>query len=243
MVIYRTFVGFIIGFWLIMMGLLLRLQIAPDQSSVPIVPVAHVLKVIFAHGEPSSLNITTEGLNIGAISLHPKSSGPDERSIQFAGNLWLRIPSLARQRIIWDGNVELNRGLAIRSGQLDVTLRNPACSFVVQIDQEKKSLHYAVKQGAITVTESNISLDSDGVSRAFGSLGLDAGTLLALTKNMPDSTAIAKQTERFFHGERINVFQVSIREGDTEVADIYVSQLGQVLEVTTAFGYGMMAQD
>ena len=45
------------------------------------------------------------------------------------------------------------------------------------------------------------------------------------------------------HGDQIEDYRITATEGSTPVADIYVTQLGQIVLATTSIGYTLSAED
>lgn len=247
---HRLTIIAIVAFWLVMTGLLVRLELAPEQSSVLDVPVALVWQNMFTHGEPSVLNITENKLPIGIFSLQPRAAA-QQRSLHFSGNLWLRLPALTRQRILWEGVVELTPDLSVQSLRLGLTLRDPACRIGLFLNETAQTLRFDVTQGASVLASGTFPLNAAGLQAALPLTGLDPQTLAAFlpalaapsAKSASSLAVTAKQTRFIFHGEKISAFQVTLHQGDTPLAEIYVSQLGQVLAANTAFGYSLLAQD
>ncbi len=239
--LYRIFAALIVGFWLVMTGMLVRLEIAPEKSTVLEVPVAHVVRLMFANAQPSSLNIVENGLPIGNISLQPQSE-PGYRVLRFAGSLWLRLPMIPKQRVAWDGTTTFDRALNAQSAHLEVTMREPSTHTMISVNEQPNILHYEVTQNGNALANADVSLTREGLMTATEQLGIDPNALAAFGQNAPSSLRVsAKETTRRYREETIAVFHISIQQSGAPIADIYVSQLGQVLEATTPFGYGLIA--
>ena len=56
-------------------------------------------------------------------------------------------------------------------------------------------------------------------------------------------TVTARETQITLHGEQMEVYQVTVREGTVPMIDFYVTQLGQIVLAKTNFGYSLSAED
>lgn len=241
---YRIFVAFIVGFWLVMSALLIRLEVQPENTNLLAVPVSHVLKLMFAQAQPSNLNIFEGGQHIGGVSIRP-SVKPEKnaRSVAFGGNLSLRLPLMERQRVIWDGVLDLNRALELTGLHFKVSVRESGYSTEVSIDPGANRLSYVVSQGGSIISQSSLTMDSNGARLVLFQLGIDPGVLANLGSNVVAPTMTAKQSELKIRNEKIDAYQITVRQDDTVIADIYVSQLGQILLAKTPFGFTLSSED
>src|SRR5207245_772041 len=133
----------------------------------------NVLKLMFTHEEPTILKILENGLPVGTLALYPRVQ-EERRFLQISGSLFLRLPGVARQRIHWDGTLELDRAQNLRAMQLGVTFREPACHVSVQVDAATQTLHYEVAQDAVVIASANLPLDPAAWADAMQVPGLDA---------------------------------------------------------------------
>ncbi|MEA3186829.1 MAG: hypothetical protein QOD99_659 [Chthoniobacter sp.] len=225
-----------------MTGLLVRLEIAPEKSAVLDVPVAHIFRTMFAHGQQSLLDITENGLPVGSLVLTPKAEA-DERSLGFSGTLWLRVPGMVKQRMSWEGLVKLDRALRLTGGQFELNVVESRSHLVLTMPKAGESLHCELTQGNARILDTEITVDAAGLARAQKELGFDVSPFLAAQKNVSAPQIVSRQTEHLFHGEKISVFQITIGPPGSALAEIYFSQLGQVLEARTPFGYTLLSQD
>src|SRR4051794_15685387 len=111
--LYRAFIILIVAFWLTMTTLLIRLEIAPERSKVLEVPVSHVVAMMFEHGQPSVLSIVQNGHSVGSVVFRPRADA-DERSVTFSGSLLLELPLVIKQRVSWNGALEMDRAMKMR---------------------------------------------------------------------------------------------------------------------------------
>ncbi len=87
--LYRPCTALIGVFWLVMAGLLVRQHVGASDAALRKVSVAHVVKLLLTHEQPSDLNIFS-----------------DQRRL---GHLLTALPGAARQRIVWNGSWELKK--------------------------------------------------------------------------------------------------------------------------------------
>ncbi len=241
---YRILVAFIVGFWLVMSALLIRLEVQPEKSNLLEVPVSHVLKLMFVQGQPSNLHILDGGQHIGGLSIRPGiSQDKSLRSLAFSGNLSLRLPLVERQRITWDGALGLNRAFEMNRLHLTVAFRESGYTADVSIDPGANRLKYKISLAGSDIMDSSLPLDGSGANLGLIKLGIDPNVLANLTSNMTVPTMTAKQSELKIRNEKIDAYLVKVWQGDSVVADIYVSQLGQILLVKTPFGLTLSADD
>ncbi|HWB58391.1 MAG TPA: hypothetical protein VG733_02825, partial [Chthoniobacteraceae bacterium] len=145
----------------------------------------------------------------------------------------------------WDGDLALDGTYAMSSLALTASLQEPPYRVHMKFDPAQKTVAYELMMGARTVKTATIPMNQEGVSTLVREqLGIDPGIVL---QNLPASTThptiTAKQTELTIRKETVAAYLLTIKTGETTVAEIYVSQLGQVLAAKTLFGYDFAAED
>lgn len=240
----RIAAALIIGFWLVMSTLLFRLEVQPEKSAVLNVPVAHVLKLMFVQAQASSLNILEGDQPIGNLSIRPRVfPGKNERSLEFAGNVALRLPLMERQRVMCDGVVQLDRDFNVRGLTFGVLIRDTGYKTIVTVDPRAHRVSYEIKDHDVSIDHASFPLDDIGTGAALHRLGVDMGAIATLQANLAAPTITAKQSELKIRSAKIDAYQLTVRQGDSVLADIYVSQLGQILMARTLFGYTFSSDD
>lgn len=244
---YRIFAALIVGFWLVMSALLFRLEVHPEKSTLLDVPVSHVLKLMFVQAQPSNLNIVVGGQHMGSLSIRPNTTADKQtRSVAFAGNLSLQLPMMSRQRVAWDGTLDLDRAFEMTALKFSVLVRESGYTTEFIIDPRAHRVSYRMLQRGRFITQSSLPLDSDGASSALLQLGIDPTILANLRENfasLASPTMTAKQSELKIRNEKIDAYQLTVRQGDAVIADIYVSQLGQILLAKTPLGFTLSSED
>jgi hypothetical protein len=241
----RYLAALIVGFWLLMLGLLIRLQIYPEGSDVLSVPPEHVIGLMFTHGQPSDLSIqTASGQRIGSVALRPSLlNDVGERSFGFTGNVQLQLPGIAKQRIVWESQTRLDAELAPLDSQVQLTMREPNYQLTVSVSPKEKIAHYELFSGANLVDASSVDLTEAGLEELLRRLGFDPTGLKALRTGSATPEVKAKRTKFSVRGEEIEAYRITLRQDDQIMAEAYVSQLGQVLILKTSLGFRLVQDD
>lgn len=242
--IYRLTIALIVGFWLLMTGLLIRVELNPQESGVLQVPVSHVVKLMFLHQQPSNLNINEGNRPIGRLSIQPRRQPEqDQRSVEFNGSISLDLLMMPKQRFVWDGSVLLDRLLAIQELKLNLASREQSTKTHIDALPAEKRIEYQVTQGEHVVQDSKITLDEAGIASILSDLELPPDTITNLQTGFTPPTTTATQSKLKIRAESIDAYQLTVRQGQSVLADIYVSQLGQILYVKTPFGYSLCSEN
>lgn len=245
--LYRTLAILIVGFWLVMTGLLVRTELVPDATRLREVPMFHVVKLLFLHEQPSDLQVFSDNLRVGDLRIHPRTD-PDtqQRRIEFSGNLQLHFPAPTRQRFAWDGAFELDRLGKLQLFRFGLsTQESTKARMDLLINPLSRRALFTMQQRGGIREEQEYTLDENGANEVFAQLGIDP----AIVKSVHGRAAAlaptlsARQSTLRIHGERVETYLISVTQNEHVLADIHVSQLGQVLKVKTAFGYTLVPQD
>jgi hypothetical protein len=245
-VVSRVVSAAIVCFWVVMSFLLIRLEIHPDTSDLLSLQPSHVFKIMFTHQQISDLTIMQDGKPIGNFMLHPKiDATPGERSLLFSGGFSFLPPGAQRkQRLSWDGEVVMDNTFKMLGMTLTAGLQDPPYRVRLEIDPAKTLANYEVMMGTHTLKRSSIPMNQDGVSALLrDELGIDTGVLQHMPVTLGSPTLTAKQTELRVRKENIVAYLLTFKAGETTVAEIYVSQLGQVLSAKLIGGYELTTED
>ncbi len=254
--LYRICAAFIVVFWLVMTGLLVRQQIGEGGKALREVPVAHVVKLLLMHEQPSDLNIFSEKRRLGHLRIHPRMSKEgNSRVIEFSGNLLTNLPGTERQRMVWEGEWGLEKTLATRHFSVSLTLRDPArgdaAAYRTQITitpsaiPAENVLRFTLHSGPRQLDARTFSLDEKGLQAALQEI-LDPALLQMVqgqSRTMSPPVIKALQSTMLIHGERLDTYLVSIEQSGQTLLEADVSQLGQVLRAKTLIGYKLMPDD
>lgn len=249
--VHRILIGVIVCFWIVMTSQLIRLEINPDRSDLLTVPPSHVFKLMFTHGQTSELNVMDNGSPIGNLALNPKSDSEfDKHSLDFNGNVLIHLPSaVKKQRVSWDGILEMDRSYKTSKFQLTLNLlpitpHEATYHVYLSLDPATKLVDYEIKEGDQSVKKSSFSADAPGLNALLrDEFGVDSSFIQNVHNNVAVPTLSAKQTEIKIHAEKTVAYLLTFKQGEIVVAEIYVSQLGQILSAKTILGYTFNAAD
>jgi len=228
-----------------MMGLLARLETHPESTDILNVPVSYVMRVMFKHGQQSLLSVREEnGKPVGSIALHPSITAPDGRALRFSGAFSARWPEAARQRINFNGTIDMDKALRVLAFHGDVTMQHPGFHLAVAGDTVRNFLAYEADPGnAQGSAWQTLPLDGAAIEPALlRSVGINPGALPISMPNVSPPDVTAREAQISLNGEQLEVYQVTIREGTATIADIYISQMGQIVQAKTNFGYVLSAE-
>jgi hypothetical protein len=240
---YRILSVLIVAFWLVMSGLLLRLQFWPEESGVLAVPVEHVLRLLFTHALPSNLNIAFGGRPYGSLSVRPNIAENGERRLRTSGNARLRLPLLPRDQLIWSSTLNLDQRLAFRNLAASLSLRETGTDIDFEIDSASQAVHYSIAQNKKLVRESTVPLSREGAAVLLRQAQLNPEILDALKSSAAPAHVSAKLTNFSFRHEKIEAYSVGVYQGETALLEIYVNQLGRILLVQSALGLSLAADN
>jgi hypothetical protein len=229
-----------------MTSLLIRLEINPDNSNLLTLPPSHVFKLMFMHQQISDLTITQQGKPIGNLMLRPKMDADlGTRTLIFTGGFSFLAPGAQKkQRITWDGNLVMDRAFNTLSMALTASLQDPPYRIHLNVDPLAKRADYDIQLSGHPIKQSSIALNQEGVSSLLrDELGVDPGILQNAPVSVGTPTLTAKQTELTIRKEKVVAYLLTLKQGETTVAEIYVSQLGQVLTAKTLIGYDLSTED
>jgi hypothetical protein len=243
--LYRSLTALIVVFWLTMTALLIRSELRPADSRMREIPASHVLKLLFLHEQPSELNIRYERDTVGRLRVHPQVRKEDGmRVVEFAGNVQVSVPGLTRERVSWDGAVEMTRLLEMRQVRLGLSFRTPV-NFRIEIthDPVAKKGRYELRSGDQVVGTREYVIDGGGLESLFKQLEIPPEMFAMMQSALqsagpPQPLEIsARQSSVDLQGDKIDSCLVTFRQNGQTLGEVHVSQLGQVLRATTLLGY------
>ena len=251
--LYRALTLLVIGFWLTMTGLLIRKETGPGDSALREVPVGHVVKLLLMHEQASVLNIYSGKMCVGHLRIHPQMhTGDRARVIEFVGDLQIMMPGLERERVQWDGEIELEKTLATRRFTMGLTFRDPtlrnttASRIQITVVPAENLLTWTLlSDGQLNAPPHTYTLDDAGLQRALREM--DDPSLLTLlqsqTRSMAPPVVKALQSSMLIHGERIDTYLVTVEQSGQTLLEFDVDQLGHILRAKTLIGYSLAPND
>jgi len=237
---YRAVMIGITAFWLVMMGLLVRLETHPESTDILDVPVSYVTRIMFRFGQQSLLTVRDDTKVIGTVELRPVTTGTDARAVNFTGSL--ALPGV--QRFNFDGKMNMDSALRMRDFRVDLTMHQPHYHLTVIGDPERKTLRYEVRLGDKLTAGETLPMNAGALESAMAQdLGLDLRGLPVSTAGIAPPVVTARETQIALRAGELEVYQVTVAEGSAPMLDFYVTQLGQVVRAKTSFGYTLDAEE
>ena len=237
----------IVVFWVVMTALLVRTELWPDRSSLRTVPIEKVAKLMWFHHEPSDLVVWNESRRVGHLHIHPKIRESDgARLLEYSGNVQVRLPGSARQRISWDGVAEFDAELGMRSLLVGLGMREISLdSAEILITPAENRAHFRLLD--VNGRELNVndySLDERGLKKILTQVDLDPALYDTFRSSTPAVPVVtAQESSLIIHHERTKTYLVEMRQGGQTLIEAHVSELGQVLRVKTLVGYSLAPDD
>ena len=250
--IYRATVFVIVAFWLLMMGMLVRVEFATNESDLLPVPPEYVWKLMFLHDQTSDLVLFNQHRRLGSFHLQPRrlptgtdGTGGPIRLLSGSGGLSLSLPGVNAQSVVLRGSLELDERDAVQRFELNVNFHElhqplPGLTLVLDGRPVLDQWHYLLRRGDAVLQENagppSILLDALDLH----SLGVDPKAILEMGRQQSGTLkTTARRGTLHTNGEDIEAFVVTIRQSDSLETSIYVSQLGQILAVKTFAGYDL----
>ena len=237
----------IVLFWVVMTMLLVRSELWPDHSSLRTVPVEKVLKLMWFHHEPSELVVWSDSQRVGHLTLHPKIRESDgTRLLEYNGNVRVRLPGSARQRISWDGVAEFDADQTMRSmfiglDMKDLTLDRAEITIVPSENRASFKLKDVSKR---VLNTSDYSLDERGLKKLLTQVDLDPALYDTFRSSNPVVPTIsAQESSILIHHERMKTYLIEVRQGGQTLLEAHINELGRIVRVKTLVGYSLAPDD
>jgi len=221
-----------------MMGLLVRLETHPEATDILDVPVSYVMRIMFKHEQESFLTVSDGTKSVGSVSLRPVTTGSDGRTLDFSGNI--SVP----QRFSFSGNMEMDAALRLRDFHLDASILKPRYTLKAAGDAARNRLTYEVRLDGLLRASQSLPMDPAGLGPALAqNLGLDPHALPIASAGVSTPAISAREAQITLRGEQVQVYEVTVIEGTVPLINFYVTQLGQIIQAKTSFGYSLSAED
>jgi hypothetical protein len=236
--IHRCLAALIVVFWLVMTAMLIDLELKPGRSQILAVPVSYVANLMFVQGLQSDLTVFEDSARIGRVTLRPKFEPVDQvRSLDFSGSLILKRP--ATLRLTFDGHAEFDRAIALQALRLDITVREPALRIGITADRDGRIRYELTQNGEMTKGK----FDRGTAAMLAAGAGVGDNAIRNLGTSVESVSVTAKQGAIKIRDEKINAYVLTARFGDSDLGEVYITELGQVLMVRTPYGYTLSAED
>ena len=262
---YRTFLTGVVLFWLVVTGLLVRIELFPGKGDVLPVPVSYVGRLIFLHQQPSTLALyNPQNQRLGTMHLDPQHI-PDRMGGGFVDNLrstgeaTVSLPGFPNARLTYNFLLQLNEAQQLQNFEGTATIhtlkppgsskqREPAWAIKCDGRPPLNQFHYLVRQDDVVEKEASGTPAELLADPDLSLFGVAPRTLLDQMQARPDGASggdgaasqmavSAHRGNLRFNGDEIETFVVTARYAESLETTIHVSQLGQVLLVKTFTGY------
>jgi hypothetical protein len=245
--VHRLAAFLIVIFWFVMTLLLVRNEVSPEASRLREVPIAHVLKILYQHEQSSDLNIYNGASPVGSLRLHPrleKASGL--RALDFSGELRLNLSPEQKTRFNWLGELEMTPDYQIQSSKWTVTLLDPGY-LRAEIDTPagSKTAHFTLRTRERVINQGDLPLDQSGLTGMANQLGFgkDLSGFIQQGRQQSPLVIRARLSSLRYHGEKTDVYLVTVERDGQMLIEANFSQLGQVLFARTLIGYTLRPDD
>ena len=238
----------IVLFWVVMTALLVRSEVWPDRSSLRMVPVEKVLKLMWFHHEPSELVVWSESRRVGHLRLHPKIRESDSaRLLEYSGNVHVRLPGSPRQRISWDGVAEFDAALAMSSMLIGLDMKDISLdrAEITIVPAENRAFFKLKDVSERVLNASDYSLDEHGLKKLLAQVDLDPALYDTFRSGSSAAkpTITAQESSILIHHERMKTYLIEVRQGGQTLMEAHVNELGRIVRVKTLVGYSLAPDD
>jgi hypothetical protein len=248
---YRAAVVFIVLFWLTMNGLLIHQELRPGESALREIPVSHVVKLIFMHHQeqqhPAPLLITADKQRIGQVILIPKvDAQTQDHTFEFSGYVQVAVPPSKRERMGFEGQIDMDKLLNIKRMQIVVRTRYPAdLETDIEVLPPSNLARYEVRSRGVVADRQDFTLDEHGVRAVLDHAGIDPALLPISWKPQAGGgfTARARLSSLTVHGGQMDTYLVTVEGNGQTFLECHVDQLGRVVHASTLLGYTFAPED
>lgn len=237
----------IVVFWFVMTLLLVRNEVSPEASRLREIPIAHVLKVLYLHEQPSDLNIFNGPAIIGNVRIQPRlDKERGTKLIDIAGEMRLNMSPDPKEkqkvRFSWIGMLEMNDQFEMLESRWSITMLEPSyLRLDIRTPEGAKAAKYSLHTKGVEIGEGEIPMNESGLDtmlQQFGMGGQFSGLIDQGRKQAQAPVAIrARQSSLRYHGERTETFLITVEQNGQTMLEAQFSQLGQILEAKTVIGY------
>jgi len=237
---YRALMVGIVCFWLAMMVQLVRLETHPEQTDILNVPVPYVAGVMFRYGQLSLLNIRDGSRPVGSMEIRPSTTGTGGRALYLSGSL--ELPG--QEPFNFEGDLKMDTASRLQAFRTELTVRKQNFHIVLSGDMARKTLLYQTLYGDQVASSQSLPMEAAALERALAqNVGLDSRMIPLDIGGMAPPDITARETQITLRSGELQVYEITVTEAGTQMLDVYMTQLGQVVLANTSFGYTLAAED
>jgi len=243
--LYRLATVGIVAFWLVMMGLLVRLETHPEATGILEVPVSYVARLIFKHAQESRLEVYDLDKRAGSVSVRPSITPEGQRALGFSGSVSIQLPLASRQRYSFSGQINMDAGLRVTDFHGELAMPEPHYRILANGDTALKMLHYEIREGRDHVAASqDLPMDARLIGpQLLQNMGISLDALPIPMSGIAPPVVTARETQITMHAEQLQVYEVLVSEGASQLIEVYVTQVGQIVMAKTNFGYTLSTEE
>jgi hypothetical protein len=230
--LHRLAAMLIVIFWMCMTGLLVVREMYPEVTRLNHVPTSMVTHIIFQHQQPSDLQIYEGTKEIGFLHVQPRRvAQTGAQMLDLHGTLGVDIPGGGRQRLSWDGNIEMNSAFSMQRLRLNLSFQS-GTRLEILVEPPKNIARYSVKTGSHAQETAELTLDEQGFTGLLARTGISPVSLpqmKAAGAAMTPPEFTAQTSNLTLNGETVSTFFFSMKIEGQSIIEAHLSQLGQVL--------------
>lgn len=224
------------------MVFLLRLEYWEGETSLQAVAVEDVISLPLKHGQHSNLAIFERGKRVGTLVLRPSEASPEGwPGFSVHGNLRLR--QAGDHRLSWNMTFSLDSEMEVRDVDLRFSYNHPAFGFELRAIPSEDKITYRLVNGMAADDDSDFAGGIELTPQDLEGFGLTLPPLNELRTQWELSQLKAYRVFYSIGEHRISAFKLVSDLGGGMKIELYMDQIGQILEVDTFLGYRLLSED
>jgi hypothetical protein len=247
----------IIGFWLVMSGMLVQSIWFPADSRLSHVNPGAVLQLIGARGEPSVLEIYDDRKIVGRLSVQANripSTQPDRRPLvkmTLNGRMQLKHPLFAGVNLTLDALAVLDHGGEVRSFHLNLSTGangllliaaqpKPDAGVLIRLTQDRKEIFNS------SIDPTKPLEENPWISALLTSFGVSPDDLMAVRRRAESQAAgvgvDARQGEFEIEGRKRQGFVLKFGTSGQPGYRLSVENTGEIVRLETPTAYHLLSE-
>jgi hypothetical protein len=243
--LYRALLLLITGLFVTMWTLLIRSELQPGGNSLRALPVEHVLREVFQPEKPSNLIIHNGNQRVGTLRLAGQGEAADgTRALQFYGNAMIDFPGADPVRSAWSGEIVVTPDWKMKSFSFTATSRGtaktagPATQFDMLFSPVDQKVSYVVKSGGSVFDRQSFTTDEAGLTALLDHFEIDPMWRNQFRMGQaPKPVVTAREASLVLQNVKLETSLISVVVNGQTLIEAHVSQLGEVQQARTLFGW------
>ena len=250
---YRALVLGIVVFWCWTTARLVRTELLPTGRETTPVPITYLWKLVFLHEEPSDLVLYNQQQRLGNLHIEPHrrvvNGDPGHHAdhlITAVGGFSVELPWAAKQNVVLHALLQLDEHEQMRRLEVSAVFHEPKqrnAGTTVMLDGSSGTglWHYSIRQGDTLIKEQAGTVASLLDTPELRSLGFDPANFTRIEQEqLAKASLSAHRGILSMHGDEIDTYVVSLKDGSGLEATLHLNQLGQILAVKTPAGIELL---